>query len=85
MPTYQTASIAWIPINERMPDPGMSVLVTTKDKRVLILRFHKGRPSFENDQKWMDWKGAAQSDIQFKDVIAWSELPRPFDGDEILI
>jgi hypothetical protein len=63
-------------MSEKWPDPGVPVLACTKS-HVHILQFHKGRPSFENDQKWMDWRGVAQSDIQFKDVIAWSELPRP--------
>jgi hypothetical protein len=68
---HQTNTIIWIPATEKYPEPGVPVLVST-ETRIHILQLHKGRPNFENDKKWMDWRGMGQLDIQFKEVIAWA-------------
>jgi hypothetical protein len=73
----QTHWITWIPIKETLPSPGLLVLASTTT-RVMILQYHKGRPSLANDEKWRDWKGMDQGNIQFADVIAWAHLPPPY-------
>jgi hypothetical protein len=63
---------------EEKPPPSGKVLVSTKAD-VHILQFNKGREQM-NDPHWMDPVGR-RSDIQFKEVIAWAELPEPFNTE----
>jgi hypothetical protein len=72
---HQTDTIIWIPITERLPPSGL-VLVSTKID-VHILQYSKGTVQMAHGEFWMDRLGN-ESDIPFEDVIAWSELPRPF-------
>jgi hypothetical protein len=72
---HQTDTIIWIPISEKLPPSGL-VLASTKDS-VHVLQYHKGQEQITHSDFWMDRLGK-KSDIQFEDVLAWTELPRPF-------
>jgi len=72
---HQTDTIIWIPITEKSPPSGL-VLASTKID-VHILRYSEGPAQVAHGEFWLDRLGK-KSDIPFEDVIAWSELPRPF-------
>ena len=75
----QTDTIIWIPITEKPPPSGL-VLASTKID-VHILQYSKGPAQMAHGEFWTDRLGK-KSDIRFEDVIAWSELPRPFSPHE---
>jgi hypothetical protein len=72
---HQTDTIIWIPITEKLPPSGF-VLASTKID-VHILQYSKGPTQMAHREFWMD-RSEKKLDIRFEDVIAWSELPRPF-------
>jgi hypothetical protein len=72
---HQTDTIIWIPISEKLPPSGL-VLASTKDS-VHVLQYYKGQEQVTHNDFWMDRSGK-KSDIQFEDVLAWADLPRPF-------
>src|ERR1700722_15761202 len=72
---HQTDTIIWIPITEKAPPSGF-VLASTKID-VHILQYSESPAQVAQGEFWMDRFGN-KSDIPFEDVIAWSELPRPF-------
>ena len=64
----------WIPVNERLPEDGQSVLFCDIDNDIMVGYHVKGRPNthFSQDGTYED----------MKNVIAWMSLPKPYAPQE---
>ena len=68
---FHEAKTRWIPCDERMPNIGESVLVTTHDEcRVWICH-----PYREDDYMWEDDAGYLRDK---HDAVAWMQIPEPY-------
>lgn len=63
----ETVSPRWIPVEERLPEKGVSVLITTGDGEI-------GTDWIEGDE----WFWGSRD----YDVIAWMPLPEPYKLDD---
>ena len=63
----------WIPVSERLPKDGQSVLFCDIDEDIMIGYHVKGRPKthFTQDGSFED----------MKNVRAWQPLPEPYKGE----
>lgn len=70
MPPATPQEPRWIPIEEKMPEDGQSVLFCDIDNDIMIGYHIKGRPKthFSQDGTYED----------MKNVRAWMPLPKPF-------
>lgn len=66
----ESHQLSWIPVSEKLPEDGQSVLFCDIDNDIMLGYHIKGRPNthFSQDGTFGDTK----------DVIAWMPLPEPY-------
>ncbi len=64
----------WVPVSERLPEEGESVLFCDIDNDIMVGYHIKGRPNthFSQDGTYED----------IKNVRAWMPLPKPYESEE---
>lgn len=62
----------WIPVNERLPEVGRSVLLSVGKGMYTAEGFLKG------NGKWAQYRWSAN----IENVDAWTEMPEPWKGEE---
>lgn len=63
----------WIPVTERLPEPGVKVLITTKGK----LQYFLSIAWWSVDGYWVNVHV-----VKIESVTAWQPLPEPYKGGE---
>ena len=68
---------SWIPVEERLPDPGLHVLISFK-----CTWFHPVVAHLSEMGRWMMLQGAKGFDDVTDQVYAWRPMPDPYRPEE---
>lgn len=63
----------WIPCSERLPEDEKTKLVTLSDGKV--------EGAFWNERNWWCMGDSINLETRTEDVVAWMELPAPYNAD----